>query len=87
MILILYFCFFIFVLFSSGIQTCSIYKKETKIELDKNGYKNILIAIDDDVKENLRLIENIKNTFTSASHFLFSVTKLFLFFKQFIIFN
>lgn len=57
------------------IQTCSIYKKESKIELENNGYSNILIAIDDDVKENHELIERIKQTFTSSSHFLFQVTK------------
>ena len=56
-------------------QACSIYKKESKIELEKNGYKNILVGIGDDVDESIELIERIKETFTSASHFLFSVTK------------
>jgi hypothetical protein len=73
MIILIYLCALSQFLLTA--QACSIYKKDTKIELDKNGYKNILIAIDDDVTENTELIERIKETFTSASHFLFSVTK------------
>lgn len=56
-------------------QTCSNFKTSTKIQLDKNGYKNILIAIAEDVAEDYQLIERIKSTFTEASELLFNVTK------------
>ena len=56
-------------------QSCSNFKTSTKIRLDENGYKNILIAIADDVEENYELIERIKTSFTEASELLFNVTK------------
>ena len=57
------------------IESCSNFKKESKIELDKNGYRNILIAIDENTEENIDLIQRIKETFTDASKLLFSITK------------
>lgn len=69
------YCLLVIVVSLSCVDSCSFYKKETKIELDKNGYKRILVAIDEDVKENHELIERIKHTFTSASQLLFEVTK------------
>ena len=57
------------------VQSCSSYKTSSKIQLEKNGYKNILIAIGEDVAENYELIERIKSTYTEASSLLFNVTK------------
>ena len=57
------------------IQSCSSYKTSSKIRLEKNGYKNILIAIGEDVEENYELIDNIKSAYTEASSLLFNVTK------------
>ena len=59
----------------STVQSCSSYKTSSKIQLEKNGYKNILIAIGEDVAENYDLIDRIKSTYTEASSLLFNVTK------------
>jgi hypothetical protein len=57
-------------------ECCSSFKKSSKIRLDsKNGYKNIIIGIHDDVKESPLLIERIKEQFTKASKFLFNITR------------
>jgi hypothetical protein len=62
-------------LFGISIEACSSYKKESKIKLEKNGYTNIMIGIEEGVPENRLLIENIKSVFTEASEFLFNITK------------
>ncbi len=60
---------------AGSVKSCSSYKASSKIQLEKNGYKNILIAIGEDVAENYELIERIKTTYTEASSLLFNVTK------------
>jgi hypothetical protein len=67
----------IFLLFSLilPIQNCTSFKKKSKITLDKNGYSDIIVGIEDAVRENPELIDRIKETFTEASAFLFNVTK------------
>ena len=62
-------------LFTEPVECCSSFKTRGGIELDKNGYTNILIAIDENVPENHDLIDRIKTTFTDASRLLFNVTK------------
>ena len=56
-------------------EGCTSLKRESRIQLDKNGYTNIVIGIEDSVRENVQLIERIKETFTEASHLLFNMTK------------
>jgi hypothetical protein len=58
-----------------NVQSCSNYKRESRIKLDKNGYTNIIIGIEDGVVENKHLIDTIKTVFTEASEFLFNITK------------
>lgn len=57
------------------IDSCNSFKKETRIKLEKNGYTNIVIGIEEGVPESRSLIERIKHTFTQASELLFTVTK------------
>jgi hypothetical protein len=56
-------------------EACTGLKTKTKIHLENNGYKNILIGIEAGVRENSALIDRIKTTFTEASALLFNVTK------------
>ncbi len=65
----------VFSTLASTVQSCSSYKTSSKIQLEKNGYKNILIAIGEDVAENYDLIDRIKSAYTEASSLLFNVTK------------
>ena len=74
-LLLCYWVLVIFCLFTEPVSSCSSFKTKSKIELDKNGYTNILIAIDENVPENHDLIDRIKTTFTDASKLLFNVTK------------
>jgi hypothetical protein len=70
------FCFISFViLFCNYIQTCTFYKKESKIELLNNGYDNIIIAINNDLPENFDIIDRIRTVFTEASALLFNATR------------
>lgn len=65
----------VFLLLAIPSESCSSFKTKSKIKLEKNGYKNILIAIEDGVEENYALIDRIKETYTDASKLLFNVTK------------
>ncbi|XP_070559947.1 calcium-activated chloride channel regulator 1-like [Ptychodera flava] len=69
--------------------------QRSKISLNNNEYKGILIAITEDVKENVSIVENIKNIsnvitenlgqqdiFTGASSALYQATKNRAFFKE-----
>ena len=56
---------------------CTNLKKESKIVLEKNGYTNIVVGIEEGVRENHLLIEKIKESFTEASHLLFNITRYF----------
>ena len=67
--------FFIVLQIVSNASTCSSFKKGSRINILNNGYENILIAIDDEVKENLEIIKNIKNSFNQASALLFNATR------------
>ena len=58
-------------------QSCTNLKRESRIELVKNGYTNIVIGIEESVEENLQLIERIKESFMEASQLLFNITKYF----------
>lgn len=46
----------------------------SKIRLVNGGYERVVIAIGEDVEENLELIERIKTVFTEVSAFMFSAT-------------
>nr|XP_002731901.1 PREDICTED: calcium-activated chloride channel regulator 4-like [Saccoglossus kowalevskii] len=46
----------------------------SEIRLEDNGYKGILIAINENVAENVTLIENLKEMFTSASREMYQAT-------------
>ncbi|CAF0782079.1 unnamed protein product [Brachionus calyciflorus] len=63
-------------------ENCSVFKKDSKIRIRKNGYSNIIIAIDKNVPEDTKLIENIKEAFTEASEFLFYVTNKRAYFRD-----
>ncbi|XP_070557788.1 calcium-activated chloride channel regulator 1-like [Ptychodera flava] len=56
--------------------------QRSKITLDNNEYKGILIAIADDVKENANLLENLQEILTGASGALYRATKQRAFFKE-----
>ncbi|XP_070557872.1 calcium-activated chloride channel regulator 1-like [Ptychodera flava] len=56
--------------------------QRSKITLDNNEYKGILIAIADDVKENATLLENLQEILTGASGALYRATKQRAFFKE-----
>ena len=45
------------------------------INIENNGYRDILIAIADDVPEDPELIERIQYVFTEASAFLYKITR------------
>ena len=57
------------------IETCTFYKKESKISLLNNGYENILIVINSDVPESNEIIERIRTVFTEASLLLYNATR------------
>ncbi|XP_077998190.1 calcium-activated chloride channel regulator 1-like [Glandiceps talaboti] len=54
----------------------------SKISLQDNGYTGIVIAINEDIPENVTLIENIKELFTNASQALYQATRQRAFFKD-----
>jgi hypothetical protein len=56
-------------------QCCTNLKRESKIRIEKNGYVDIVVGIEEGVREDLFLIERIKETFTEASQLLFNITK------------
>lgn len=72
---IIVFILLIFFQSFSTIESCSSFKKESKIRIRRNGYTNIMIGIEEGVEESRELIERIKETFKQASEFLFSITK------------
>ena len=45
------------------------------VYLENNGYRNILITIGDQVQEDPKLIDMIKQLFTDASQFLYDATR------------
>ena len=45
------------------------------ITIKDNGYRGILVAIDENVAEETRLIDRIKDVFTSTSAFLYQATR------------
>lgn len=47
----------------------------SKIRLVNGGYERVVIAIGEDVPEDLELIERIKTVFTEVSAFMYSATK------------
>ncbi|KAM8789730.1 calcium-activated chloride channel regulator 1 isoform 2-T2 [Rhynchonycteris naso] len=51
------------------------------VQLNSNGYKDLIIAINPDVPDNEILIEKIKDMVTTASTYLFEATGKRLFFK------
>ncbi|MBN3313313.1 CLA4A regulator, partial [Atractosteus spatula] len=53
-----------------------------KIELDGNGFTNILVAINPAVPENPQLIQNIKDMITNSSAYLFTATRKMFYFKD-----
>ena len=57
------------------VNCCTNYKRESKVSLLNNGYENILIAIEDDIKESRELIDRIQTVFTDTSRLLFNATK------------
>ncbi|KAM9244356.1 calcium-activated chloride channel regulator 4-like [Dugong dugon] len=52
------------------------------VQLNNNGYEDIIIAIDPDVPEDEKIIEQIKDMVTTASAYLFEATEKRLFFKN-----
>jgi hypothetical protein len=54
---------------------CTNLKRDSKIRIEKNGYVDIVVGIEEGVREDLFLIERIKETFTEASQLLFNITK------------
>lgn len=67
------------------VNTCSFYKRESKINLLNNGYENILITIDNSINENKELIDRIKFEITHASALLFNATNNRAYFREIII--
>jgi len=65
----------LFLLFVAVTQCCTNLKRESKIKIEKNGYVDIVVGIEEGVREDLLLIERIKETFTEASQLLFNITK------------
>jgi hypothetical protein len=57
---------------------CTLYKRDTRINLLNNGYENILVSISDDISENSGLLDDLKNAFIEASDYLFNVTRYFV---------
>ena len=47
----------------------------SQLTLEDNGYRNLVIAINDRVPENPQLIERIKSVFEEISGYLYSATK------------
>lgn len=47
----------------------------SRILIRENGYENIVIGIEEQVKEDIKLLDNLKRAFTLASNFLFSITR------------
>ncbi|XP_076459807.1 calcium-activated chloride channel regulator 1-like [Babylonia areolata] len=70
-------CYIVFVLLfcaaSLGRVSVAI-SRPSSVVLENNEFKHLLVAIDDNVADNPTLIQNIKDTFTKASAFLYSAT-------------
>ena len=47
---------------------------QAQITIENHGYKGVLVALSDDVDEDPRLIQGIKEAFTQASEFLYQIT-------------
>lgn len=45
------------------------------ITIENNGYRNIVIAISDDVPEDTALLDKIREVFTAASQALYTATR------------
>ena len=60
----------IFAMFGNG-NACG----RGAITIKDNGYKNILVAIDDQVPEDANLVERIKKMFTDASQLLYKMSR------------
>lgn len=56
-------------------SACTSFKREDHIRIRRNGYTDVVVAIRDDVEENVELIERIKEVFADASELLFNATK------------
>jgi hypothetical protein len=54
---------------------CTHFKHDSKIQIRRNGYTNIVVAIEESVEEDHMLIERIKESFIEASELLFNITK------------
>ena len=65
----------LFLLCASLTECCTNLKRESKIKIEKNGYTNIVIGIEEGVKEDLLLISRIKESFTEASQLLYNITR------------
>ena len=46
-----------------------------RITIDSNGYRNLLIAISDDVDEDTTLVTRLRDVFTAASEMLYTATR------------
>lgn len=71
----------IFLVVSTGQWSVSEACGRQAIYLKNNGYRQILLAISDNVPEDSALLERIKEVFTKASAFLYQITKKVFFFK------
>jgi hypothetical protein len=56
-------------------EACTHFKQDSKIQIRRNGYTNIVVAIEESVPEDTTLIERIKESFIEASELLFNITK------------
>lgn len=64
------------ILVAAGLSSaCTSFKREDHIRIRRNGYTDVVVAIRDDVEENVELIERIKEVFADASELLFNATK------------
>ncbi|KAE8609339.1 hypothetical protein XENTR_v10011781 [Xenopus tropicalis] len=57
-------------------------EKSIGVQLNSGGYDNILIAIDPDVSEDIRILENIQDMVKEATHYLFNATKKRIFIRS-----
>jgi hypothetical protein len=56
-------------------DACTQFKLDSKIRIRRNGYTDIVVAIEESVEEDHMLIERIKESFIEASELLFTITK------------
>lgn len=47
----------------------------SKVYLDSNGYRDILIAVEEGVQEEEELLEKLREAFTKASDYLYKTTR------------